>query len=38
VFARNLTRERIVRGADADPRRPACLATGGPRNIGVHVT
>jgi iron complex outermembrane receptor protein len=38
VFARNLTDERIVMGADTDRQRPAQLAVGRPRNIGVQVT
>lgn len=38
VFARNLTDERIVMGADTDRQRPAQLAIGRPRNIGVQVT
>jgi len=37
VFARNLTDERIVMGADTDRQRPAQLAIGRPRNIGVQV-
>lgn len=38
VFARNLTDERIVMGADTDRQRPAQLAVGRPRNIGVQLT
>ena len=37
VFARNLTDERIVMGADTDRQRPAQLTVGRPRNIGVQV-
>ncbi len=38
VFARNLTDERIVMGADTDRQRPAQLAIGRPRNIGIQVS
>ena len=37
VFVRNLTDERIVMGADTDRQRPAQLAIGRPRNIGVQI-
>jgi iron complex outermembrane receptor protein len=38
VFVRNLTDERIVMGADTDRQRPAQLAIGRPRNIGVQIS
>jgi len=38
LFARNLTDERIVMGADTDRQRPAQLAIGRPRNVGVQVS
>ncbi|MFT7219260.1 MAG: iron complex outermembrane receptor protein [Candidatus Azotimanducaceae bacterium] len=38
VFIRNITDERIVMGADTDRQRPAQIAIGRPRNVGVQIT
>jgi len=38
LFARNLTDERIVTGADVDRNVPAQLGRARPRNVGVQVS